>query len=153
MAVTTFTPKDVMLDIGGYRVTDWNMISITPDQEKFTQHKGIAGKNTRVRNKDTSAIIEIEVIQSGKANEIFSRVLALDDIYGTARLELTCKYLNGGSAFFTTTAYLTGEPSLVYDNNLNGRVWTIVCDDVSDMPTQGISSLTSTLVNLASKLF
>lgn len=153
MSVTTFTPKDVALDIGGYRVTDWNSITIIPDQKTFTPHKGIKGKNTRVRTQDSSVILLVSVVQSGKANEVFSKILSLDKLYGTARLEVYCKYLNGGDAFSSATGYLTGEPETVYSETLNERVWEIVFDDVSSLPTSNSNSLTSNILNYINKIF
>lgn len=153
MSITTYTPSDIIIDIGGYRLTDWMSITIIPNEKRFTQYRGIMGKNTRVRNSDSSATILLSVIQSGKANEVFSRILALDEMYETARLEVYCKDLNGGGVFSTSTAYLTGEPDIVYSGELNERVWEIVCDDVDSLPTPNSNNITSDVMKFVTGLF
>lgn len=129
MEVLTYVPSNISLLISGYRIEGWNRISIARNSPTFKQIRGIRGKNTRVRNKDTSATLTIETIQTGLVNEVLSMVLEADEVQGTARLEISLKDMTGTGFFSTTTGYITAYPEMSYSGDIGSVVWTIACDE------------------------
>lgn len=129
MEVLTYVPSNVSLIISGSQLSGWNSITISRSDPVFKQIKGIRGKNTRTRIKNSSATIVIETPQTELINEVLSMVLEADSVNGTARLEISLMEITGTSFFTTSTAYIERHPELKYTNELGVNVWTLVCED------------------------
>lgn len=129
MEVLTYVPSNVSLIISGSQLSGWNSITISRSDPVFKQIKGIRGKNTRTRIKNSSATIVIETPQTELINEVLSMVLEADSVNGTARLEISLMEITGSSFFTTSTAYIERHPELKYTNELGVNVWTLVCED------------------------
>ncbi|MNY49372.1 hypothetical protein D3C86_1847880 [compost metagenome] len=89
--------------------------------------RGIRGKNTRVRNSDTSATISFSCLQTSEANDVMSQIHAIDIATGSARIELTLKDSSGTSIFSSTEAYVVGYPESTFSGDFSYRVWSINC--------------------------
>ena len=129
MEVLTYVPSNVALILSGSQVEGWNSISVVRSDPVFKQIKGIRGKNTRTRIKNSSATIVIETPQTELINEVLSMVLEADSVNGTARLEISLMESTGSSFFTTSTAYIERHPELKYTNELGMNVWTLVCEE------------------------
>jgi hypothetical protein len=129
MEVLTYAPSSVILLVSGLSISGWDRIAITPNSPVFRQIRGIRGKNTRTRIKDTSATVVIEVPQTELINEVFSKIVEADSVIGNVRLELTLKEMTGSTLFTTTVAYIDSRPEVVYTDKMEKRVWTIRCDE------------------------
>lgn len=129
MEVLTYAPSSVILLVSGLAISGWDRIAITPNSPVFRQIRGIRGKNTRTRIKDTSATVVIEVPQTELINEVFSKIIEADSVIGNVRLELTLKEMTGSTLFTTTVAYIDSRPEVVYTDKMEKRVWTIRCDE------------------------
>lgn len=127
-AINTYSPEEITLAFGGYVLAGWNTISISRNTDGYTPIRGIRAKNTRVRNSDTSATISFSCLQTEEANDILSKVHALDLQYGTARLSITLKDNFGSSLFHSNEAYITSYPEVVYAEGFEYRIWTIYCN-------------------------
>lgn len=137
MGIYTYSPEEVDLVIAGYRITGWNSIAVSRSAKAFTMVRGIRGKNTRTRNKDTSAVIFIDVSRTSPVNTVFSEVVKQDLIHGTGRLELILKDKNGQSLFSSIEAFIDGYPDDAYTTELNNRRWTITCQTTSEWHVAG----------------
>jgi hypothetical protein len=124
--VNTYSPKDVILTIGGYQVTGWLRITITRPLGFYTV-KGTGGKHTRVRNKDTSATLSLGIIQSVQANEVLSYIHDVDLSEGTGRISLLLKDNSGKSVFSSDEAYITGYPVVTFSGQFEERPWNLFC--------------------------
>lgn len=129
MDVLTYVPSNVVLLISGVQIEGWNTIKITRNAPSFKQVRGIRGKNTRTRIKDSSASITIETPQTELINEVFSKCLEADEQTGNVRLDITLREITGTSFFNTTTGYVLGRPELSYSNGLANNTWSLSCDD------------------------
>lgn len=129
MEVLTYVPSLVTMLINGYQIEGWNSISIQKNVENFKQVRGIRGKNTRIRNKDTSAVITVTCPQTEYVNEVLSRAVEVDMLTGNARLEITLKDGAGATVFSTTTAYVAGWSDVSYGTSLSDNSWKIFCDE------------------------
>lgn len=129
MEVLTYVPENVVLLISGYQIEGWDSIRVSRNSPAFRQVRGIRQKNTRVRMKDTSATLTLEVPQSGLVNEVLSKCIEADIRTGNVRLEISLKESTGTSFFNTTTAYILGYPELSYRGTLTTNTWTLGCDE------------------------
>lgn len=129
MEVLTYVPSNVALILSGSQIKGWNSITISRSDPVFKQIRGIRGKNTRTRIKNSSAIITIETPQTELFNEVLSMVLEADSVNGTARLEISLMESTGSSFFTTNTAYISQWPELRYSGELGVNVWTLTCED------------------------
>lgn len=127
LAVYTYSPKEINLFIAGHKVQGWNSISISPSAPTFKVIKGIRGKNTRVRNKDSSCTIRISVDQTSFTNSVLDQIIYLDKTYGTGRLTVSLTNPLGHEVFFTDTAFIEGKANLDFSDVAGDREWTIHC--------------------------
>lgn len=127
-AVNSYSPTDVTLAFGGYVLTGWNTINIQRVYAGMTAVDGINGKNTRVRNNNTAAVINFSCLQTGEANDILSQIHALDLQTGAARISLTLKDLSGSSIFTSSEAYILQYPEVVFSDSFEFRVWSLRCN-------------------------
>ena len=125
--INTYSPKDVILSIGGYQLTGWQSINITRSAKSFQVIRGIRGKNTRVSNKDTSATITISLLQTSQSNDVLSTILIADEENSTARIALTLKDKSGSSVFSSNDAFITGFPVTPFSGQFEYRNWEIFC--------------------------
>lgn len=129
MEVLTYAPSSVVLLISGYQIKGWTGIKITRNSVSFKQIRGIRGKNTRTRLKDSSSTLTIRTFQTELLNEVLSKCLEADEQLGAVRLEIVLKELTGTTFYSTTTAYITGYPEVSYENGISEVTWTLVSDD------------------------
>lgn len=135
--VSTYSPSDVILTFGGYTVTGWQSIEIERSTPGFKVIRGIRGKNTRVRNRDTSAAIRVSILQTSYANDILSDVHEKDLETGYGRIEIGLKDTSGSSIFKSKEAYIVKYPSTKYSNDFEYRDWEIFCLTTSVFKTGG----------------
>lgn len=147
--VNTYSPKDLSLNIGGYPIAGWQSITIARSAKGFTVVRGIRGKATRVRNKDTSATIIITLMGSSPTNDVFSQIHGLDLELGTARIALTLKDTSGSSVFSTNEAYITGYPSASFTGQIEDRVWELFAQTTESYNVGGNSRPSSSLFDSA----
>lgn len=135
--VHTYSPKDVILTIGGYQLTGWQSINISRTVKGFTVVRGIRGKNTRVPNVDTSATITISLLQTAQGNDVLSYIHELDLEEGTARIALMLKDNSGRSVFSSNEAYITGYPTAPYSGQFEYRNWEVFCQSTQSYVVAG----------------
>jgi hypothetical protein len=161
VAVNTFSPTDVKFIFGGYTVVGWDGITISRSSQGFTPVRGIRGKHSRTRTRDTSATITITLIQSSPSNDVLSQVHAMDLVEGTGRLAISLVDKSGRSKFSSNEAYILGYPESKYSGSIEYRVWTIYCQTTdtyivggNDKPeTTLVDSLVSGISGIAGNIF
>lgn len=153
-AINTYNAADVELIIAGYKVYGWDKISLDRTVPGFTPYAGIRGKDTRVRNNKTSALLSLSIINTCPVNDVLSYVHELDLELGTGRLEITLKDNSGRSVFSTTEAYIMKYPQVEFNSDIGYRVWPIYCQTTSTWlvggNTKPTTSLFDKITNLAS---
>jgi hypothetical protein len=138
--IYSYSPTDVLFTVGGYIVTGWDSISIARGTDGFQTIKGIRGKNTRVRNLDTSANITIRIIQTSPSNDVFSTIHDQDLSRGTGRLSLTLKDTTGQSVFDSAEAWIVSYPAVVFSGDFEYREWRIFCQSTGNYSVSGNSN-------------
>ena len=127
MALFTYIPSKVDIEISGYKVSGHISVSVTLDTPAFRTIKGIRGRNTRVRTKSTSGVLRLEVLQTSQANDVFSEMLYKDIASGTGRQVIKIKDNSGSSLLFTDNAYIESFPELSFSMQAGTRVWVFNC--------------------------
>lgn len=131
-SVSTYSPSDVALVIGGYTLAGWDRISIVRRTDSFKPIYGIRGKHTRVRMggkdaRESSAFITIVLSQESQTNDVLSDIHRQDIEQGTARIALTLKDSSGSSVFSSDEAYITNFAAAEFSNDFGTREWRIFC--------------------------
>lgn len=131
-SVSTYSPSDVALVIGGYTLAGWDRISIVRRTDNFKPIYGIRGKHTRVRMggkdaRESSAFITIVLSQESQTNDVLSDIHRQDIEQGTARIALTLKDSSGSSVFSSDEAYITNFAAAEFSNDFGTREWRIFC--------------------------
>ena len=147
LEVNTYSPYDVQCTLGGYSLAGWEEVSISRSVQGFRSIRGIRGKNTRVRNVDSSATISISLIQTSPSNDVLSTIHTMDMQRGTGRLAITLKDKSGRSLFHSDEAYITGFPESVFTNGIETRIWTIFCQTTSSFSVGGNTKPDTPLVD------
>ena len=129
--IFTYSPREVQLIIAGYKVSGWESITITRAVDGFTPVRGIRGKNTRVRNTDTSATLTVPVMQTELSNEVLNSIHSQDLQLGSGRIEITLKDGSGTSVFSSNEGYILGYPPVTYSGGIEYREWRIFCQTTS----------------------
>lgn len=135
-SVFSYSPKDVILTIGGYQITGWQRITINRYKSVKTI-KGIRGKHTRDISRDTSATLSFTLLQSTQANEVLSYIHDVDISEGTGRISLTLKDNSGKSVFSSDEAYITGYPTVTFSGQFEDRPWEIFCQTTKSFVVGG----------------
>ena len=151
----TYSSKEVTLVIGGYTITGWEKISVSRNAPAFVPIRGIRGKNTRVRNTDTSATFSIPLLQTSMGNDVFSQIHTLDIERGTGRLEITLKDSSGTGVFGSSEAYIVDYPVVAYSGNFEYRVWTIFAQSTSTYNVGGngkVDNIFSSILSAANRV-
>jgi hypothetical protein len=151
--VNTYNPSDVYLIIAGHICTGWNEISIEKSTSTFKFIKGIRGKNTRVKDLDTSAIINITLLQTSQTNDILSEIHKLDIEEGTGRLEIALVDKSGTTAITSIEAYILTYPNKSFKDEFEPVSWSIQCQSTNDYIIGGNTSPeTSVISSMLSQL-
>lgn len=129
-SVSTYSPSDVALVVGGYTLAGWDRISIVRRTDSFKPIYGIRGKHTRVRMggkdaRESSAFITIVLSQESQTNDVLSDIHRQDIEQGTARIALTLKDSSGSSVFSSDEAYITNFAAAEFSNDFGTREWRI----------------------------
>lgn len=131
-SVNTYNPSEVYLLICGYPCESWKDIEIERDGASFKHIKGIGRKNTRVRNRDSSARITINIMQTSELNDLLSEIHRLDLENGTGRLEVALFDKSGSSIFQSIEAYIIGYPKKIFSEAIDFIPWVIQCRSTED---------------------
>lgn len=123
-SVFSYSPKDVILLIGGYQITGWQRITINR-AKGVIPIKGIRGKHTRVISTDTSATLSFTLMQSVQANEVMSYIHESDLQKGTGRISLTLKDNSGKSVFSSDEGYILSYPAVTFSGQYEDRPWEL----------------------------
>lgn len=127
MSVNTYSPKDIIVDIGGYTLKGWEDITVSRTSAGFTPIQGIRGKHARVNSLDTSASITVTLHQTSPSNDILSAIHERDLMDGTGRINLLFKDLSGRTVMGSDEAYILSYPEVIYNRDFQFRAWSIFC--------------------------
>lgn len=125
--VFTYSPRDINLIISGHKVVGWNSIRVSLMSPSFRVIKGIRGKNTRVRDVDSSATVALSLDQTSVSNSLLEQIAFQDKQTGNGRLSVSLSNPHGSEMFFSDTAFIEGKSDIMFEGEITGREWVIHC--------------------------
>jgi hypothetical protein len=156
--VNTYSPSEIGLEISGYRITGFEKISISRNSTAFSLIKGIRGKNSRQRNRDSSCSVVVNIIQTSLVNDVLTQILEEDIRTNSARLTLNLTDGLGSSKIVSRECFIESYPDLVFSDNISMRRWNIICLSTDIFRVGGNSKLSGSsfsdgVSNLGNKFF
>ena len=149
--VTTYAPKDVVLKVQDYQLPGIVSLSLEWSTPPFTMVRGIRGNVTRVRNKDSSAVLKVEVLQTSVANDLLDSIVKQDIQTGQAKLTITLKDLSGRFGIQSQQGFVQARPTVAFSNTADNRVWEIGLLQVEYSDMLGSSNTIDSLFDRASQ--
>ncbi|QDP60440.1 MAG: putative structural protein [Prokaryotic dsDNA virus sp.] len=141
--VNTYSPSEVLLEVSEYQITGFDKISVKKNSPAFTMVKGIRGKNSRYRNKDTSCTVTVDIIQTSIVNDVLNQVLQEDLRTNSARLTLSLTDQLGSSKIVSRECFIEDYPEMIYSGEIGFRRWNIICLSTDLFRVGGNSKLSS----------
>jgi len=135
LPVLTYAPSDVTIVISGYTVGGILSIELEWKARPFTYQRGIRNVHTRVFNKDLSAVLRLQVLQTSITNDVLSQVLIQDRLNKSARLDVTVKDTGGTTLYQANQCYVSAFPPIKLSQGFETRTWEI---DVFDFVTLNV---------------
>ena len=139
--VYTYSPSEILLNISGYTITGFDRIAVQRNSPPFKQIKGIRGQNTRVRNRDTSCTVTVDLLQTALANDVLSELLDKDLQTNSVRLSFSLTDTLGNSKIESSECYVSTFPEVVFSNDIQLRRWTLTCLSTDTFNTGGSARL------------
>lgn len=133
MAVRTYSPKEVIIAIGGVPMSgfaDGTFLEISADAQQFTKVIGADGYATRVKTNNYAGTLTLTLSQSSPSNDILSGILAADRLANAGVVPILIKDLTGTTIIFSATGWIQQFPDLAYGNEINNRAWVL---DLAEM--------------------
>lgn len=141
--VNTYSASEIDLQISGYRITGFDRITVFKNSQSFQMVKGLRGRNSRVRNRDSSCTISVDIIQTSIVNDVLNQILEEDLRTNAARLNLNLTDGLGSSKIESKECFIEGHPEVIYLNDISYRRWTFICLSTETFRVGGNSKLSS----------
>lgn len=125
--MNTYTFSQVFVVVNGNVLTGLNSITVTRQSPSFEIIKGIRGHHSRRKTDDTSAVVQIAMLQTSFSNEVLSSFLVDDINKGTGRLSIFINDGMGRTLFSSNTGFIEGFPEVGFQEEIGDRVWVIQC--------------------------
>lgn len=104
-----------------------SIVSIERDNPTWTHYVGADGGTSRVHNVDKSVQATIMLQNTSASNDVLQEFLDYDeagsDVSGMFSITIADK--SGRSVSHSTQAYVSGQPSQEFGNNISVREWVI----------------------------
>lgn len=135
MALSTYSPKDVTITLGGlHAVTgyaDGTFVKITKDIKPFAKVRAMDGEISRQHFDDAGYQVELTIMQSSSTNNILSMMHNIDTLTHMGKAPLFIKDNRGQTSFLAGSAWIEKIPDVTFGNELNTRTWVFGCSDVA----------------------
>lgn len=145
--VETYSPSEIRLSLSDYQIVGFDRISVNRNSPVFTIVKGIRGKNSRIRNRDTSCTVFVDLIQTSIGNDVLSELLRLDYDSMAVRLNLSLTDGLGSSKIVSNECYIEGYPEVSYSEGIAYRRWKIICLSTDIFDVGGNAKLNGNVFN------
>lgn len=135
MAVKTYAPCLMKIVVRGKTIdgfSEGDLVTITPDSDKFTKKVGATGEVARAANCTDAGKIKFTLLQTSDANDYFSELLLNDSrsVTGEDIVSIYISDLNGTSEYAVAEAWLMKWPEASYKNEVENREWEFDCADI-----------------------
>ena len=133
MAVYTYSPKDVIVTIGGlHTVTgyaDGTFLKITKEMKPFEKQRAMDGEISRIYSEDDGYRMELSIQQSSPTNNTLSMLYNIDIATRIGKFPILVKDTKGSTTFVAGTAWIEQIPDVTFSNQLEIWTWKFGCSD------------------------
>ncbi len=150
MSSKTYSAKHCNIIVGPTKLDDFgesDMVSVTRDEGKWVKTIGADGKASRSYVASTAGTVEITLMQTSASNEVLTLLLAGDTATLKGQVPLFIQDTIGGSAYFSTDAWIQGPPEVTLGKEVNEYTWTLDCADLEMYIKGGEGGLIAGAVN------
>ena len=137
-------PFSNIVTAGPFRLGGWaegTYIEVDRSVDAFTEVVGADGEVARAYQRNRSGVITLTFLQSSQSNRTLDNFRLLDETARAGIFPFLAKDLSSGlSLVFSASAYVRRAPKQGWSQNVETRIWTIVCPDL-DIRIEGPDNL------------
>lgn len=134
MALTTYSPKDVIVSIAGlHTVTGYasgTFVQITKEMKPFEKVRAMDGEISRIYSHDDVYKVKLSLMQSSGSHNILSMFYNIDTATRMGKFPIIIKDSKGQTNFAAGTAWVEQIPDVTFSETLEVWTWTLGCSDV-----------------------
>jgi len=128
MAVKTFDPKQVIVNIGLQQIggfADGEFINVSRDEDSFTKVSGADGEVSRSKSNNKMGELTLTLLQTSSSNDILSGFMLADELGNSGIFSVFIKDALGLSTIFAAEGWIKKAPDTTFDKELGNREWVI----------------------------
>lgn len=128
MAVATYDPKEVIININGIPISgfaDGTFINVSREKDAFTKVIGSDGVQSRAKSNDRSGMIVLTLVQTSASNDTLSALAIADEVQNAGVAAIIVKDVGGRSTFISGNGWVRKMPDSEFSNEITNREWTL----------------------------
>lgn len=128
MPVLTYSPKDVILTVGGNPIggyADGTFIKVTQVEDSFTQVVGADGQVSRTKSANRAVAIELTLKQTSPSNDVLSALHRADQIANAGTVPVQVKDLSGTTLCSAAEGWIKRLPDVEFGKDMSDRTWML----------------------------
>lgn len=128
MTIYTYSPQDVVLQLGGYTVegfADGTFISIEPESKYLTSKRTSSGYISRTLKKTQIKKLKLSLHQTSESNSILNTLFNLDLAFADAIVPAFLKDYSTGTSIIIGQLWIDSLPTMSYANGLETWDWEL----------------------------
>ena len=133
-------PFQNIITVGPFRIggfAEGTYIEVDRNVDAFTEVVGADGEFARAYQRNRSGTITLTLLQSSQSNRILDTFRLADEVSRAGVFPFLAKDLSSGlSLVFGAKTYVKKAPKQGWSQNVETRVWTLVCTDL-DIKIEG----------------
>jgi len=125
-----YSPGSVFVTVGGIPMSGFSnnsMVKFMYREDAFSDDVGAQGDFVRVQNLNTSAEVEISLLQTSPSNDVLNAMAFQDRHFGLGVRDIQIKDLRGTTVFAAPFAYVQKVAEGEFAKGSTDRVWKLTC--------------------------
>lgn len=134
MAIQTYNPRQIMIQINGYAVSglaDGTFVSVERTEDAYTLYSGADGRAARVKSNNYSGLLTLTLMQTSDANDELSRYALADQATDAGTFTMMIKDNEGRTLIYSAEAWVQRMPTVEFSKELSNREWTIALSQIT----------------------
>ena len=128
MAVKTYDPAQVAINIGGAPITgyaDGTFLTVERANPAFIKVTGADGSVSRAKSNDRSGMMTLTLLQTSESNDILSLLALADEFQNAGVVPVTVKDMEGRTTYFAGSGWVQKMADSEFSNEITNREWVI----------------------------
>ena len=132
MALSTYDPKEIIVNVNGQIITGFSetVVTVSRAEDAIIDVIGADGEVTRILSNDRRGNIEISLQNTSSSNLILSILANADELTGGSVFPVLIKDNRGNDLHAAAECWIQKQPEVIYDKTEAPRVWIIRCADL-----------------------